>query len=221
MQMTDLPYYCFLDDDEKKMLTTNGRTVVYQKGEVVMQGGDCIGLITVLAGSVRTSAQLSDGRSLTLYHLGKGEVCMLSAACAFSSLSVPVSAVAEEISVLFIVPTPIWSGWIGKNANLSTFTTKTMNDHLSAILFLMDQVMTQKLDARLAKALLEEAKLQKDDTLVITHELLSEHLASSREVITRMLKCLSDEGLIALSRGKIEILNREKLEKLGQKCATV
>lgn len=51
--------------------------------------------------------------------------------------------------------------------------------------------------------------------LKITHEIISNHLGSPREVVTRMLKYFVSEGLIALSRGTIEILDMQGLEQIA------
>jgi len=48
--------------------------------------------------------------------------------------------------------------------------------------------------------------------LEITHETIGYHLGSPREVVTRMLKYLVNEGLISLSRGTIAIIDENGLQ---------
>ena len=73
----------------------------------------------------------------------------------------------------------------------------------------------KSLDKRLAAFLLEEASIEGTDELKITHETIANHLGSHREVITRMLRYFQNEGMVKLSRGMVTILDREKLEALG------
>lgn len=49
---------------------------------------------------------------------------------------------------------------------------------------------------------------------MITHEKIANHLGTAREVVTRMLKYFQEEGMVNLSRGKIMIVNRDKLQEL-------
>ena len=48
----------------------------------------------------------------------------------------------------------------------------------------------------------------------LTHHEIAANLGSAREVVSRMLKYFSDEGLVALSRGKVTVLDRPGLMKI-------
>ena len=63
-----------------------------------------------------------------------------------------------------------------------------------------------------AQFLLEEHFRQKSTTLVMTHEEIARLIGSAREVVTKVLKYLAQEGVVELKRGKIEILDKEKLK---------
>ena len=75
--------------------------------------------------------------------------------------------------------------------------------------------MWKSLDKRVAAFLLEEAAIEGTNALKITHETIANHMGSHREVITRMLRYFQSEGMVKLSRGMVEIINTEKLEKLN------
>ena len=60
-----------------------------------------------------------------------------------------------------------------------------------------------------------EAAIEDSNELKITHEIIANHLGSHREVITRMLRYFQSEGIVKLSRGKITLLNPERLEALA------
>ena len=63
-----------------------------------------------------------------------------------------------------------------------------------------------KIDQRLALALHEEMNRQKTNVLSITHEELAKQIGSVREVVSKTLKYMEEEGVVRLGRGKIEIL---------------
>ena len=76
--------------------------------------------------------------------------------------------------------------------------------------------MWKSFDKRLAAFLLEEAGIEGTNNLKITHEKVANHMGTAREVVTRMLRYFQSEGVVQLTRGTIEITDREKLETLAE-----
>lgn len=71
----------------------------------------------------------------------------------------------------------------------------------------VDRLLTRDLNFELKQHLLERAN---DDGLVkLSHQMIADELASSREVISRKLKALEKLGQVALSRGQITLLRLE------------
>jgi len=81
----------------------------------------------------------------------------------------------------------------------------------------MEQALFMSFDKRLANFLVEQTNIEESDVLSITHEKIANHLGTAREVVTRMLKYFQNEGMVLLSRGTIEIVNREKLDDLSER----
>jgi len=67
---------------------------------------------------------------------------------------------------------------------------------------LIEDLRFKKIDERLLTWL--EAQEQK--VITITHDSLASHLGTSREIISRILKSFEEQGILKLSRGKIELL---------------
>jgi len=84
---------------------------------------------------------------------------------------------------------------------------------LSSLISLVEEVTFGKLDIRLARHLLKSC----DDNarLETTHQQLATELGSAREVISRILKDLESRGWLKLSRGSINILDKQSIEKLA------
>ena len=74
--------------------------------------------------------------------------------------------------------------------------------------------MWKSFDKRLAGFLLEEASIEEDSNLKITHEKIANHLGTAREVVTRMLRYFQNEGMVKLTRGTIEIVDDKKMKNL-------
>jgi CRP/FNR family transcriptional regulator len=80
----------------------------------------------------------------------------------------------------------------------------------------MQQILFMSMDKRMAIFLWDEMSRTKNDTLKITHEQAARYVGSAREVVTRMLKYFSTEGIVEVSRGGIRILDKAKLFDLTQ-----
>ena len=78
---------------------------------------------------------------------------------------------------------------------------------LAIMLQLIQEVAFQKLDLRLGQFLLG------NDLSKITHQEIALELGTVREIISRLLKQLQQEGLVKLHRNRIEILNQIELAK--------
>jgi CRP/FNR family transcriptional regulator len=64
----------------------------------------------------------------------------------------------------------------------------------------------QKLDERLVNYLKEKAKVTGSSLLNLSHEDIALELASSREVISRLLKKLENDNKVILYRNQIKLL---------------
>ena len=53
-----------------------------------------------------------------------------------------------------------------------------------------------------------------DEEAAKHNEIIGNHLGSPREVVTRMLRYFQNEGMVKLSRGTVEVTDKEKLEQL-------
>ena len=101
-----------------------------------------------------------------------------------------------------------------RSAAAANYTNELMSQNFSEVMWVMEQIMWNSFDRRLADFLLEEGVLEGSDSLKITHERIANHLGSAREVVTRMLRYFQREGLVHLSRGEIQIVNKEGLQNI-------
>ena len=80
----------------------------------------------------------------------------------------------------------------------------------------MQQILFMSFDRRLAIFLLDEISKNNTDTIKLTHEQIAKYIGSAREVVTRMLKYFSSEGILESSRSDgIKILDKNCLRNLA------
>ncbi len=187
----------------------------YKKGDLVHTGGDCMGLMLVMAGQLRAYTVSEDGREITLYRLFERDICLFSASCMMRSIQFDIAIAAEKDTEVLLIPVDVYRQIMETSAPLANYTNEVMASRFSDVMWLIDQVMWKSFDKRLADFLLNESAIEGTEVLRITHETIGNHMGSPREVVTRMLRYFQNEGMVRLSLGIVEIADGEKLRELA------
>jgi CRP/FNR family transcriptional regulator len=185
------------------------------KGSVLHDGSaDCAGLVMIKSGQLRAYILSEDGREITLYRLLDRDICLFSASCVMRSVQFEIMIAAEKESEVFILPPYIFKRIMDESAPLANYVNELMASRFSEVMWLIEQIMWKSIDKRLASFLLDESALENSDVLQLTHEAIANHMGTAREVVTRMLRYFQNEGYVKLTRGVVEIIDREGMESL-------
>ena len=153
-----------------------------------------------------------DGRSITLYHVGEGESCILTASCILNTQTFPAIAEIEQDTEGLLIPEKQIHLWLKTEPCWQQYIFSLLSQRMEDLIRLVDALAFRHLDVRLAKWLLEQSSHQL--AIRTTHQTIAEELASSREVISRLLKEFERDQLIKLGRGVIEIVDRDTMNKI-------
>lgn len=211
----NLPYCEKLSNDEKQLLINNIKVVKYNKGEHLHSAGkECVGHLLVKKGELRAYMLSEEGRDVTLFRLPEGESCVLSASCLLSNITFEVLIDAEQDSEVFLLDVDIFDRLTMKNIYVENYMYKKAADRFSDVMWAMEQILFKSFDARLAIFLYDEMVNTKSNVIKLTHEQIAKYIGSAREVVSRMLKSFEKHEVLKLSRGTIEIIDKEKLKSL-------
>ena len=187
-----------------------------KKNTVLHNGSmDCLGLLVIKSGQLRSYMLSPDGREITINRLFEMDVCLFSASCVMPSMQLDIIIEAEKDTELWIIPACLFKDLMDESIVVANYCNELISSHFSELMWLMEQIMFKSFDKRLAAFLLEEAALEGTSVLKITHEKIANHMGTAREVVTRMLRYFQSEGLVKLTRGTVELTDRKQLEKLG------
>lgn len=178
--------------------------------DVFVEGDQAEAIALLVSGAVRVYKIGETGREITLYRFGHGQSCILTANAILSSQSFPAIATVESDAEAVMVPAQAFRGWVKRYDVWRDFVWDLLSERLSKMLTVIDEVVFQRMDRRLAAWLLKEAV--RGNPLHVTHQEIAADLGSSREVISRLLEDFSHEGLLAVGRGTVEVLDFENLE---------
>ena len=209
-----LPYWDALTGEERTLVEDNLRTLRFPKGALVLAGGDCLGLLLVTRGCLRAYLLSEEGREVTIFRVGPGESCVLSATCVMSQIHFETHMEAEEDTELLLLSSGVFRRLTEENVSIRCFLYEMAAERFSEVLWIMQQILFMGFDRRLALFLLEASR-REGPRLRMTHEQMARDLGSAREVVTRMLRRFSQEGLVELGRGSVIVKDPEGLRRLA------
>lgn len=178
--------------------------------EVFVEGDPVERIALLVSGVVRVYKIGETGREITLYRFGLGESCVLSANAIFSRQTFPAIAVVEQEAEAVMIPADTFRDWVRRDDLWRDFVFALFSQRLLAVMEVIDQVVFQRMDRRVATFLLNRARM--DNPLRITHHEIASELGSSREVISRLMDDFINQGVLRAGRGVIEVLDFAALE---------
>ena len=187
------------------------------KRDTILRGGsaDCAGLLLIRSGQLRAFVYSEEGREITIFRLFQGDLCLFCAPCVIRSIQFEVTIQAEKDTEFWSIPAGVYQQLMAESTAVANYTNELMATRFSEVMSRMEQFMWRSMDRRVAAFLLQESSIEGTHELRITHETIANHLGSHREVVTRTLREFQNRGLVELSRGRVTILDREKLEAVG------
>jgi CRP/FNR family transcriptional regulator len=179
--------------------------------EIFAERHPCRGFPLVLSGSIKVVKSSASGREMLLYRVEPGGSCIITSSCLLGHADYNARGIAESALVLVIVPAALFAQLVAEFAAFRDFVFHLFSERIAELMQLVEEVAFARLDRRLAKLLLARG----DGVLAITHQQLAEELGSVREIVSRLLKGFAAQGLVALGREQITVLDREGLQALA------
>lgn len=181
--------------------------------EYFREGGQCRQVALIGRGSVRVYKKGETGREITLYYVNPGETCILSASCVLGERAYPANAVVEEETEALVLDAGFFRSAVSSREDVRRFVFETLSRRMTEVLTLLEEISFGRMDRRLADFLSRRFGEKGGDSGVIamTHEQIAGELGTAREVVSRLLKELERSGAIGLSRGRITLMDRDRL----------
>ena len=174
------------------------------------EGSACRQFPLVLEGSIRV-AKIGDGRELQLYRVTSGESCVLTSSCLVGGRDYPATGVVESDVRLVVLPKRVFDELMASHPPFRQYVFGLFAERLTELMGLVEAVAFHKLDRRVAAALLGHGRV-----VEMTHQQLADSVGSVREIVTRVLRSLADQGLVKLGRGSIEVVDAVGLRRLAE-----
>lgn len=190
-----------------KALDKHSKLVNIKAGETILDIGQTVRTMPIiLAGTVKVSRIDDDGKELLLYYVNPNESCAMTFTCCMQQYPSEIKAVAEEDVTMLTIPIQYMDEWLVKYPTWKSFVMKTIRNRFNEMLNVIDQIAFQKLDERLVNYLKEKSKVTGSTLINLSHEQIAAEMATTRVVISRLLKALENDKKVLLYRNQIKLL---------------
>lgn len=174
----------------------------------------CGGLPLVLQGDVKVFKRSDAGREIVLYRVGPGETCILTSSCLIGGADYSADGVAEGALRLAMLPPSMFQRMIAESPPFRAFLFAMLSNRLTDLMERVERLAFHRLDRRLAEFLVERADAG-FRTVAMTHQQIADEIGSVREMATRTLGQLAEQGLVELSRAGVRIVDAEGLRAMA------
>jgi CRP-like cAMP-binding protein len=216
----DWPLLASLDDEERQRVLDRARRRSWSRGDVLVNEGDPSDSLHLIAsGRLAVRVSTSEGEHATINVLGRGdyfgELSLLEGQSAIRSATIVALEPAETLTLSAAEFRDLRAKHPAANQLLLTLLARRVEE-LSARLL---EATYDGLERRVHRRLTELAEMYDDgrgDPVVVplTQEAIAELVGGTRPSVNQVLQKLVAEGVVELGRGRVTVLDRDRLELL-------
>lgn len=179
-------------------------TDIKAKTEIVREGQKNKFVPFLIKGSIRVFT-LNDGRELIYYYIRENDSCMMTFSSIFTDYVSRIYAVAEEDSEVMLIPVSVVHEWLIKFPQINRLFYSEYEKRFSDVMNMVNDAVFHRLDKRVLNYIKQQILVTGNNPIKLTHREIASHLGTSREVISRVLKKMENEGELAQAKEGISI----------------
>lgn len=190
-----------------KEMSQFGEMKFFKEGDIIMDYGKYIRMMPIVVkGTIKVFRMDDTGKEILLYYLSSNESCSMAYSCCVEAKKSEVKAIAEDEVELIAIPHIKLDEWLCKYPSWKNYIMRSFNERFLELLKSIESIAFHKLDERLIAYLKEKKRLSGSSVIKASHYVIADELATSRVVVSRLLKHLENDGKILLYRNEIKLL---------------
>jgi CRP/FNR family transcriptional regulator len=203
--------FLFREPELRQKIQENGKLVTYEANTVILDTGDYIKVMPLMLGGVLKVLREEEEKKALLYYAKKYESCLMSIDACFQNEPSKITAVIEEKATMLLIPIQYVTKWQMLYPSWNEFILRMYKLRFDELLGAFNKAVFHHIDQRLIEYLLQKAKMLNTNSIKVTHQQIANELNTAREVVSRTLKQLENQGYISLLRGQIDLHNINEL----------
>ena len=210
-----IPFWKNLNEKEREFVKSKSAIIEYKRGKIINGSSEiCLGFFFVIFGKIRVYMISDEGKEATLFKIGSGETCLLSASCAIEQITFDTQMVAEEDLKLFVIRAGDFAKLTDENVHARCFMFETLTKRFSMVMEAMQKLLFERVERRISSYLMEECEKSGTSEVISTQEEIAQRINSAREVVARTLKRFERKGLVETKRGSVKILDMKGMKEI-------
>jgi len=177
-------------------ISEHGMMKEVPEGVEFLKEGQYIKVIPiVLEGLVKVFTRMEE-KELLLYYIGPAQSCIMSFSSGLTNAPSRIFAFTEDASLLLLLPTDKLNKWVKQYPAVNELFFQQYNLRYTEMLDTINSLLFDKMDQRLYNYLLEKSRMKGEKILPLRHKQIAGELGTAREVVTRVMKRLEQEGKV-------------------------
>jgi len=182
---------------EAELKEANAGTTLLRMGQNIKSA------MLVVAGTVKLYQEGEDGGEYFMYHLNPGEACAVTLVCNYHHEQSQVLAKAVTDIQYLAIPIEFMEKWLNEFKSWHYFVIRTYRSRYEELLKTINETAFKNMDERLEFYIKRHIK-QFGNTVHLTHQEIANDLNTSREVVSRLLKKMENNGWIIMNRNSFD-----------------
>ena len=204
-------YLSGLDNGILEFLTENTQLLAFETDEVVFREGQpCLGLYIIKSGRVKIFKYSQTGREMVINVCEPGD--SFNEVPVFDLMDNPVNVGAVLDTQLWLIDAESLRQVIVNHPEAAQKIIINLSQNLRMLVNKVAELTFYPVTARLARLLYDLPPEQLTGADRLTQDDLASRVGTVREVVARSLKELENSGVIDIQRGKIKIVDMDRLK---------
>ncbi|UZU00124.1 Crp/Fnr family transcriptional regulator [Chryseobacterium fluminis] len=177
-------------------------TDIKAKTEIIREGQKNKYVPFLISGSIKVFS-LNDGRELIYYYIRPNDSCLMTFSSIFTDYTSRVYAVSEEDSEVMLIPVSVIHEWLIRYPQINKIFYGEYHRRFSDIMNMVNDAVFHKLDIRILNYIKQQISVTGNNPVKLTHKEIANNMGTSREVVSRVLKKMENEGQIFQNKNGI------------------
>ncbi len=161
----------------------------------------------VVEGTIKLYQEGEDGGEYFMYHLNPGEACAVTLVCNYHHEQSQVLAKAVTDIQYLAIPIEFMEKWLNEFKSWHYFVIKTYRSRYEELLKTINETAFKNMDERLEFYIKRHVN-QFGPSVNLTHQEIANDLNTSREVVSRLLKKMENNGWIIMNRNSFDWIKK-------------